>query len=78
MTIPDNGISKQKEQRIEEKIAQFREGKEMEAVQEIIDFDKTPADLKADMDRFVIGQEQGKKNYVYGYCFSLPEAGPGT
>ncbi|MBW1753624.1 MAG: hypothetical protein JRJ46_11120, partial [Deltaproteobacteria bacterium] len=61
MTIPDNGISKHKEQRIEEKIAQFRVGKEMEAVHEIIEFDKTPSDLKADMDRFVIGQEQGKK-----------------
>jgi len=57
----DDGISKQKEQRIEAKIAQLRESQEREAVQEIIDFEKTPSDLKADMDRFVIGQEQGKK-----------------
>ncbi|KPK21614.1 MAG: hypothetical protein AMK69_21455 [Nitrospira bacterium SG8_3] len=57
----DDGISKQKEQRIEAKISQLREAQEREAVQEIIDFEKTPSDLKADMDRFVIGQEQGKK-----------------
>ena len=57
----DDGISKQKEQRIEEKIKQLRENQENAAIQEIIDFDKTPSDLKADMDRFVIGQEQGKK-----------------
>jgi len=57
----DNGISKQKEQRIKEKISQLKEDQENKAVQEIIEFNKTPSDLKADMDRFVIGQEQGKK-----------------
>jgi len=57
----DKGISKQKKERIEEKIGQMRAGQEHEAVQEIIEFDKTPSDLKAEMDRFVIGQEQGKK-----------------
>ena len=57
----DDGISKQKEQRIKEKIAHLKEDQEIKAAQEIIEFDKTPSDLKADMDRFVIGQEQGKK-----------------
>ena len=57
----DDGISKQKQERIEEKIVQMKAGQEYEAVQSIIEFDKTPADLKAEMDRFVIGQEQGKK-----------------
>ena len=57
----DNGISKQKEQRIKEKISQLKEDQETKAAQEIIEFNKTPSDLKADMDRFVIGQEQGKK-----------------
>ncbi len=57
----DKGISKQKQERIEEKIVQMRAGQEYEAVREIIEFDKTPSALKADMDRFVIGQEQGKK-----------------
>jgi len=57
----DNGISKQKEQRIKEKISQLKEDQETKVAQEIIEFNKTPSDLKADMDRFVIGQEQGKK-----------------
>ncbi len=57
----DNGISKKKQERIKEKISQLKEDQENKAAQEIIEFDKTPSDLKADMDRFVIGQEQGKK-----------------
>ena len=57
----DNGISKQKEQRIKEKIDQLKEDQESKAVQGIIEFNKTPSQLKADMDRFVVGQEQGKK-----------------
>jgi len=75
MTIPDNGISKQKEQRIEEKIAQFRVDKEMEAVQEIIEFDKTPSELKADMDRFVIGQNHGKKIVCTAIAFHYRRLG---
>lgn len=60
MKIGDR-MSKQRKERIEEKISQMKTGQEMEAVLEIVEFDKTPADVKADMDRFVIGQEQGKK-----------------
>jgi ATP-dependent Clp protease ATP-binding subunit ClpX len=57
----DDGISKQKEERIKEKIEQLREDQESKAVQAMIEFTKTPSQLKADMDRFVVGQEQGKK-----------------
>jgi ATP-dependent Clp protease ATP-binding subunit ClpX len=57
----DDGISKKKQERIKEKIAQLKEDQENKAAQEIIEFDKTPSDLKVDMDRFIIGQEQGKK-----------------
>lgn len=57
----DDSMSKQRKDRIEEKIAQMKTGQEMEAVLEVIEFNKTPSDLKAEMDRFVIGQEQGKK-----------------
>ncbi len=71
----DDGISKQKEQRIEEKITQLRENQESAAIQEIIDFDKTPADLKADMDRFVIGQEQGKKIMCTAIAFHYRRLG---
>lgn len=75
MTIPDDGISKQKEERIEKKIAQFREGQKMQAVQEIIEFNKTPSELKAEMDRFVIGQEQGKKIMCTAIAFHYRRLG---
>ena len=71
----DNGISKYKAERIEEKIAQMREGQEMEAVREIIEFNKTPFDLKADMDRFVIGQENGKKIMCTAIAFHYRRLG---
>jgi ATP-dependent Clp protease ATP-binding subunit ClpX len=75
MVKMDDGISKQKEQRIEGKITQLRENQENEAIQEIIEFDKTPADLKADMDRFVIGQEQGKKIMCTAIAFHYRRLG---
>ena len=69
----DDGISKQhlerRQQHIEEKIAKLREEQKLEAVQEIIEFTKTPADFKADMDRFVIGQEKGKKIVATAIAF---------
>jgi ATP-dependent Clp protease ATP-binding subunit ClpX len=71
----DDGISKQKGQRIEEKIAQMREGQEMDAVREIIEFNKTPFDLKTDMDRFVIGQENGKKIMCTAIAFHYRRLG---
>jgi len=77
--IPDDGISKQhrerRRERIEEKIVQMRAGQEYEAVQGIIEFDKTPADLKAEMDRFVIGQEQGKKIMCTAIAFHYRRLG---
>lgn len=57
----DDRASKERQERIEEKLARMKTGQEQEAVRQIIDFNKTPADFKAQMDRFVIGQEQGKK-----------------
>ncbi len=54
-------ISPQSRKQIEAKLEELREGRIGEAVGGIIEFDKTPADLKAYMDRFVIGQETGKK-----------------
>jgi len=71
----DNGISKRKAQRIEEKIAQMREDQEMEAVREIIEFNKTPFELKTDMDRFVIGQEHGKKIMCTAIAFHYRRLG---
>jgi ATP-dependent Clp protease ATP-binding subunit ClpX len=54
-------ISPQSRQQIREKIDELRDHQVGGAVEQIIEFDKTPADLKAHMDRFVIGQERGKK-----------------
>src|SRR3989304_7270758 len=54
-------IPTQSRQKIEEKLGEFREGQIGEAVAQILEFDKTPTDLKAFMDRCVIGQEMGKK-----------------
>ncbi|MGA7875141.1 MAG: AAA family ATPase [Desulfoferrobacter sp.] len=71
----DDRVSKQRQERIEEKIARMKTGQEMEAVQEIIEFNKTPAELKADMDRFVIGQEQGKKIMSTGVAFHYKRLG---
>jgi ATP-dependent Clp protease ATP-binding subunit ClpX len=56
-----DGISDSSRERIEEGIAELRETQTSAAVQQIIEFNKTPADLKAIMDKFVIGQEKGKK-----------------
>ena len=54
-----DGLSEQSRRRIQEGLAQMIEERTSEAVQEIIQFDKTPSQLKAAMDRFVIAQEKG-------------------
>ncbi len=56
-----NNISEQTRNRIGEKLSQMKDHKSVEAVQQIIEFNKTPVALKNHMDRFVIGQEGGKK-----------------
>lgn len=56
-----DGLSEKSRSRIQEGLARMREERTYEAVQEIIQFDKTPSQLKAAMDRFVIAQEKGKK-----------------
>lgn len=71
----DDGISKKKQERIIEKIEQLKEDQENKAVQEIIEFNKTPVDLKADMDCFVIGQEQGKKIMCTAIAFHYRRLG---
>jgi len=71
----EDKVSGQRRQRIEEKIAQLREEQEIEAVEEIIAFDKTPSQLKADMDRFVIGQEKGKKIMATAIAFHYRRIG---
>jgi ATP-dependent Clp protease ATP-binding subunit ClpX len=54
-------MSPESRRQIREKLGELREIQVGGAVQQIIEFDKTPIELKAYMDRFLIGQEQGKK-----------------
>ncbi|MFZ5447915.1 MAG: AAA family ATPase [Thermodesulfobacteriota bacterium] len=54
-------ISRQKKQQIKEKLGQLKERQVSETVRQILEFDKTPAALKADLDRFIVGQDTGKK-----------------
>jgi ATP-dependent Clp protease ATP-binding subunit ClpX len=68
-------MSKKKQERIEKKIEQLRADQEFEAVQGIMEFNKTPSDLKAEMDRFVIGQEQGKKIMCTAIAFHYRRLG---
>jgi ATP-dependent Clp protease ATP-binding subunit ClpX len=56
-----NGLSEQRRRRIQEKLEQFRDQKTGGTIEHILEFNKTPSDLKGDVDKFVIGQERGKK-----------------
>jgi len=71
----DNGISHQSRQRIQEKIVELRERQTLETVEHILDFNKTPTQLKADLDRNVIGQERGKKVIATAIAFHYRRLG---
>lgn len=68
-------ISRQKKQQIKEKLEQLRERQVAEVVQQIIEFDRTPADLKADLDRFIVGQDPGKKIIATAIAFHYRRLG---
>jgi len=70
-----NGISDDKRRRLEEKMEQFRERQVDEAVQHILEFSKTPVLLKGELDRFVIGQEKGKKIIATAIAFHYRRLG---
>lgn len=70
-----NGITDERRRRLEEKMVQFRERQVDEAVQHVLEFSKTPSTLKAEMDRFVIGQEQGKKIIATAIAFHYRRLG---
>jgi ATP-dependent Clp protease ATP-binding subunit ClpX len=55
-----DGTSRHRDQRIEAKLGEVRDQQNREAIERIIEFNKTPVQIKADIDRFVIGQETGK------------------
>lgn len=70
-----NGITDEKRRRLEEKMEQFRDRQVDEAVQHILDFKKTPTELKGEVDRFVIGQEKGKKIIATAIAFHYRRLG---
>ncbi len=61
--------------RIQEKLGEMRERQTLEAVEHIIEFNQTPAELKSAMDRFVIGQERGKKVLATAIAFHYRRLG---
>lgn len=71
----DDRISKESRERIQEKLARMKTVREMEAVLDVVEFNKTPSDLKSEMDRFVIGQEQGKKILATAVAFHYRRLG---
>ncbi|MBW2722090.1 MAG: AAA family ATPase [Deltaproteobacteria bacterium] len=56
-----DSVSAKSRQRIEGKMEGMQERQTREAVQEIIEFNRTPSELKGQIDQFVIGQGKGKK-----------------
>lgn len=69
------GLTDEKRRRLEEKMEQFRVRQVGEAVQHILEFNKTPAALKTEVDRFVIGQEKGKKIIATAIAFHYRRLG---
>ncbi|MBM4289558.1 MAG: AAA family ATPase [Deltaproteobacteria bacterium] len=68
-------ISEQNRRRILEKLEVRRRQQVDEAVHQIIEFAKTPAELKNDLDRFIIGQEKGKKIMATAIAFHYRRLG---
>ncbi len=68
-------VSDQTRRRIQEKIEQHRSQKVEAAVEHIIEFAKTPVALKEDLDRFIIGQERGKKIMATAIAFHYRRLG---
>jgi len=68
-------MSQQSKQRIEEKIAELKRQQVLEAVEHIIEFNSTPSELKKEMDKFVIGQEKGKKIIATAIAFHYKRLG---
>ena len=56
-----DSVSAKSRLRIEEKMEEMHDRQTRDAVQEVIGFNRTPSELKGQVDQFVIGQEKGKK-----------------
>uniref|UniRef100_A0A7C3Z2Z2 AAA family ATPase n=1 Tax=Desulfobacca acetoxidans TaxID=60893 RepID=A0A7C3Z2Z2_9BACT len=68
-------LTEEKRRRIAEKMEQFRQRQVGDAVEHILEFNKTPTTLKSELDRFVIGQEKGKKILATAIAFHYRRLG---
>ena len=71
----DNSIPHQSRQRINEKLAEFRERQTWQTVEHILEFNRTPTQLKGELDRYVIGQERGKRVIATAVAFHYRRLG---
>jgi len=62
-------MSEYRRERVGERLRQVRAQQIAEAVRHILEFNRTPAELKRELDRFVMGQEQGKKTIATAIAF---------
>ena len=68
-------MNRQQQRRIKEKLEQLRERQVKDIMQQIVEFNKTPAELKGELDRFIIGQDPGKKIIATAISFHYRRLG---
>lgn len=70
-----DNVSDANRSRIFERLSAWRQKQLADTIQHIINFDKSPRDLKEEMDRFIIGQERGKKVLATAIAFHYRRLG---
>ena len=78
--MQEDNTQEQRKKIIEEKLSELKDENEeklKESVQPIIEFNKIPKDLKQYLDRYVIGQEEGKKVLSTAIAFHYKRLGKG-
>ncbi|MEJ2226066.1 MAG: AAA family ATPase [Syntrophobacterales bacterium] len=68
-------MKRQQQNRIKEKLEQLRERQVKDIIEQIVEFNKTPAELKGELDRFIIGQDPGKKTIATAISFHYRRLG---
>lgn len=68
-------VKRQQQQRIKEKLGQRRERRVSDVMLQIMEFNKTPSELKVELDRFIVGQDPGKKIIATAISFHYRRLG---
>ncbi len=63
------GLAEQRKRKIEELLGHDKKKNQLEAIEHILEFNKTPKQLKEYFDSYIIGQEQGKKTVATAIAF---------